>query len=245
MKEEPLKGGMSARQVVKIENRVHRSKSSNHVFVHQVLRHLEQFDFSYAPRFLDVDNKEREILTFIEGEVPRAFELDFEQIKQAVEVLRKLHDVLAKSALKGKKQTICHNDFAPWNIIIKNNQVVGIIDFDECAPGNRMDDLAYFIWTFLDLGTSNDADGLQIDKIDKLIHAYGSGIQKADLVPAILEQQYRILKFRQQIIKEEKDAALVDFSKSAVQRIQKSMVWLRFNRKKIEETILKIKNGNE
>ena len=53
-----LKGGMSAREVVKIGDRVHRTASSRAAFVHKVLGHLEDAGFAYAPRFLDKDEEE-------------------------------------------------------------------------------------------------------------------------------------------------------------------------------------------
>ncbi len=36
--------------------------------IHKLLQHLENKGFHYAPKFLGVDEKDREILSFIEGE---------------------------------------------------------------------------------------------------------------------------------------------------------------------------------
>ncbi|MEO1805925.1 MAG: aminoglycoside phosphotransferase family protein [Bacteroidota bacterium] len=227
-----LKGGMSAREVVKIGDRVHRTASSRAAFVHKVLGHLEDAGFAYAPRFLDIDEEGREILTFIVGEVPREIPLTFPQKVEAMKILRGLHDCLATSNLKGTYETICHHDFAPWNVIVNQGRVVGVIDFDEAAPGNRIDDVAYFIWTFLDLGVSEDSDEVQIKHIGELMDAYRLE-NRAAWVPAIVLQQKKIQDFRQQIVSEGQDPDLVAFSKNALINIQKSIAWVHTHRERI------------
>ncbi|MEL6656169.1 MAG: aminoglycoside phosphotransferase family protein [Bacteroidota bacterium] len=231
-----LSGGMNTENVLKIGDEVHRTRSSNHEFIQRILRFLEHSNFSYSPRFLGIDQKGREILTFIEGEVPREFALSLQQKIDAIKILRKLHDVLAKCDAKGASETICHNDFAPWNIIVKNDKVVGVIDFDESAPGDRIDDIAYFIWTFLDLGVSAESVEAQIGNIAALVRAYGL-LRKEELISAIFKQQRRILAFRKQIVASEEDEHLVSFSQQAIINIQKSIDWVDKYREEIEKAI--------
>jgi aminoglycoside phosphotransferase (APT) family kinase protein len=38
---------------------------------------------------------------------------------------------------------ICHNDFAPYNLINDGNEFTSIIDFDLVGPGPRIRDVAY------------------------------------------------------------------------------------------------------
>lgn len=48
-------------------------------------------------------------------------------------------------------EIICHNDFAIYNIIFNKEQPVGIIDFDMAAPGPKMWDVVYSLYTSVPL----------------------------------------------------------------------------------------------
>lgn len=48
-------------------------------------------------------------------------------------------------------EVVCHNDFAMYNIIFNNEKPVGIIDFDVAAPGPRLWDIAYTLYTCVPL----------------------------------------------------------------------------------------------
>ena len=84
-----LAGGRTATEVVRIGNTVRRSVGPNSEFKHALLKLLEEKSFAHAPRFLGIDEKGREILTFMEGEVPHG-EMSWtdDQLVKVVQMLK-------------------------------------------------------------------------------------------------------------------------------------------------------------
>jgi hypothetical protein len=64
--EEKLAGG-NVSNVYRFEDTVRREIKPNSLKIHKLLQHLESKGFNYAPKFLGIDEKYREILSFIEG----------------------------------------------------------------------------------------------------------------------------------------------------------------------------------
>jgi aminoglycoside phosphotransferase (APT) family kinase protein len=51
---------------------------------------------------------------------------------------------------------ICHNDFAPYNLIFDGQKPVALIDFDVAGPGPRLRDVAMGAYWFTPLSFSSD-----------------------------------------------------------------------------------------
>src|SRR5207245_171495 len=64
-----LRGG-AVTEVVRVGDTVRRPPGPRAAYVRELLRFLEQRGWSAAPRYLGVDDKGRETLTFVSGEVP-------------------------------------------------------------------------------------------------------------------------------------------------------------------------------
>ncbi|GAB5553440.1 MAG: phosphotransferase [Saprospiraceae bacterium] len=219
--------------MVRIGELVHRSSGSNAPFAHALLQHLEQVQFPNTPRFRGIDSQGRTKLTFLPGAVPDGDHLEDTQIIACVQLLRGFHDAAALSPLCGDQETICHHDFAPWNVIFQGDQLVGVIDFDEAKPGERIIDLAYFLWTFLNLGTSDKPADILIEKIVLLCEVYGLKDGR-NLVPAILKEQARILSFRKEHALNASTADERIFSAGAVKSIQQEIVWVKTHQMAID-----------
>jgi len=153
----PLTGGNVNPNVVRIGNTVHRSTTVISPTVHQLLLHLEEKGFEGCPRFLGIDDQQREILSFLDGEtgIHSYIWQGDEPVIATAKLLRSYHDStldFAKSASMAwgitypdpsRHEVICHNDFAPYNFIYRSQSPYAIIDFDLVGPGPRLRDVAY------------------------------------------------------------------------------------------------------
>jgi len=168
MTEIPLTGGNVNHQVVRVGDTVRRATTPHSANVHALLRQLEHAGFKHAPRYLGMDDKGREILTFIPGETefPATLWSDDTALISAARMLRQYHDASAEMVAShptgwayaypdtSQHQVICHNDFAPYNMVFDHDMPVAIIDFDLAGPGPRLRDLAYLAYWMVPLSFS-------------------------------------------------------------------------------------------
>lgn len=175
--EEKLTGG-NVSTVYRIGNTVRRELNPESIRVHKLLKHLEYKGFSYAPKFLGIDGKGREILSFIEGEAGhyplKKYMWSDDVLIEIAKMLRRYHDAVTDFPIEKGWQLIdhtpepfevlCHNDFAIYNIIFDQKRPVGIIDFDVAGPGPRLWDIAYTLYTCVPLSRLYlDATGATIN----------------------------------------------------------------------------------
>jgi len=193
--EVPLRGGRSTSDVVRIGPCVHRPTAPNSPFVHDLLLHLERVGFDGSPRFRGFDTGGREILSFIAGDMgtgaPPGAWSDV-VLADAAGLLRRLHDATAGSPLTGTEETVCHNDFAPWNTVFRAGRPVAVIDFDDAGPGPRVRDLAYAAWCWLALGRASFGVAAQARRVGLLGEAYGMTPDR-NLLDALELRQREIL----------------------------------------------------
>jgi Ser/Thr protein kinase RdoA (MazF antagonist) len=111
---------------------------------------LERVGFDAAPRRLGIDDKGRDILTWVEGETfidrsqmhpyigdpPTRVTFPEEQITAAMKLLRRYHDVF-------DAELICHGDVGPWNLVWRDGVPIAVIDFENVHPGEASEDVAY------------------------------------------------------------------------------------------------------
>ncbi|MBH0168266.1 aminoglycoside phosphotransferase family protein [Fictibacillus sp. 18YEL24] len=162
--EEILTGG-NVSTVFRLGDTVRRELKPESARVHKLLKHLENKGFTYAPKFLGIDEKDREILSFIEGEAGhyplKKYMWSDDVLMEIAKMLRRYHDAVADFPIEKCWQPIghtpepfevlCHNDFAIYNIIFDHERPVGIIDFDVAGPGPKLWDIAYTLYTCVPL----------------------------------------------------------------------------------------------
>lgn len=169
-----LTGGRVTAEVVRKGDSVYRSMCENASFVHQVLQFLEENGVACAPRYLGIDEKNREILDYIEGTVPDNLGLfSVEQCCQAVRIIKELHGCLRKFPGCPEGLTVCHNDLSPCNFVFMNERPIAVIDWDAAAFGHPLDDLAYAVWMWLDIGNETCSDADVKMRMEAMLDAYG------------------------------------------------------------------------
>lgn len=218
--EEPLTGG-NVSDVSRIGDTVRREQKPDSERIHRLLHHLEKRGFTGSSRFLGIDPQDREILSFIEGEAGnyplQPYMRSDSVLEETARLLRAYHEAVADfpiptdwQPLDGTPEPlelICHNDFAVYNVIFQNERPVGIIDFDVAAPGPRIWDIAYTMYTFVPLSRHQmtaegetrfyDAveDQEQIRRRVKLfLSAYGEPELQGDLYGTVLLRVEALIK---------------------------------------------------
>jgi hypothetical protein len=120
------------RRVVRIGDTVRRPPHPWSATIHELLRHLEDIEFPYSPRFLGIDAEGREMLGYLDGEsgpAGWAKVVDDTGLVAMARLLREYHEAVrgfrpspeARWATDrgpvGAGELICHGDFGPWNLV--------------------------------------------------------------------------------------------------------------------------------
>lgn len=203
--EERLDGGTSNRGlVVRVGDTVRRPQTAASPAVHALLRHLKERGFDGAPRFLGEDEDGREVLSYVEGDVPTApypaWSMTDEALRSVAELMRRYHHAVTGFDPAGhvwgsqvpsayREGMVGHNDPSPDNVVFRDGRAVAFIDFDLASPGSRLWDLALLVRLWVPLRDPLDVpDALAArmpDRLQLAMDAYGlAEAERARLVPA-------------------------------------------------------------
>jgi Ser/Thr protein kinase RdoA (MazF antagonist) len=158
---------------VRAGDTVRRAAGPHTANVHALLVHLRAHGFPEAPEPLGLDERGREVLAFVPGDVPEyplpAWALADGALVAVARLARRLHDASVGFAGDG---VICHNDLAPYNTVYVAERPVAFIDWDFAAPGQRAWDLAHAAWRFVPLNAGTDMSETA-RRLRLLLDAYG------------------------------------------------------------------------
>ncbi|AJD89672.1 aminoglycoside phosphotransferase [Jeotgalibacillus malaysiensis] len=233
LQELELTGG-NISKVVRSGNTVRREMKEGSERIHKLLLHLEAKGYPYSPQFLGIDEQGREILTFIDGEAgnypAKSYMWSDENLRKIAAMLRDYHEAVSDFAFDESwtslprapegREVICHNDFAIYNLIFRDSEVCGVIDFDVAAPGPVSWDVAYTLYTCVPLsrfylaesGEKIKTDSAeQLRRIEVFLKAYGKEFGN------ILDVVIRRLEALCQLITEKAEAGDPAFRKMQVE----------------------------
>lgn len=186
--------------VVRIGDRVHRAASPQSATIQRLLTHVRAQGVDWVPAPHGFDSHGREVLDFIPGEVVHdapPWQRDMQIVVAVASALRQWHDATVSFERTpadvwwqpeiAPVEVICHVDFAPYNHVFRDRQLVGAIDFDLCTPGPRLWDLAYTAYRYVPLTPHRDDSALdgpapdrsdfshveQRERLEAFVAAYG------------------------------------------------------------------------
>lgn len=203
-----LPGG-DINDVIRIGDTVRRPCGPWTPAVHALLRHFERVGFDGAPRVLGIDDKQREILSYVEDRAGLAPVPAGDEVPVALGgLLRRMHDAQAGfvpppdaawqrhvgQQLGG--EVICHLDVFWTNVIFQGDLPIALIDWDFAAPADRIFDVACAASYWAPLRTDEQAaqwglpTGRRGERMRSICDAYGlSGEDRSHLLDALVVQQ--------------------------------------------------------
>jgi len=190
--------------------------------VHRLLGLYAAAGIAETPRPLGFAADGRERLSFLPGVVPNyplpAWVWADSVLDDAAMLLRRLHDASLpltglrdgwRSPVREPAEVVCHNDFAPYNLVFAGERLHGVIDFDFCSPGPRVWDLAYLAYRLAPLTgwteAGEPADDARAARLARLLASYGSDVTPVGLLPVVAERLRALADFS--------DAASVELGK--------------------------------
>ncbi|CAN5441142.1 hypothetical protein BH10ACT2_BH10ACT2_21270 [soil metagenome] len=156
-----LKGGIAnAGSVVRVGAHVLRPSNRHTPTIHRFLTTIANVDFTGASQPIGVDDDGRERLHFISGDVPippfpKWAQTD-DVLSSIARLMRRFHDASRQFKFQADDTwsdemvdpdgglLVCHNDVCLENVVFRDGEAVGLLDFDFAAPGRAEYDLACF-----------------------------------------------------------------------------------------------------
>ncbi|MEU7847715.1 phosphotransferase [Micromonospora parva] len=106
-----------------------------------------------------------------------------------------------RSPVRQPAEVICHNDFAPYNMVFTDRRLSGVIDWDTASPGPRLWDVAYLAYRLVPLADPSNGDAIDSDlgerarRLCLLAAAYGLQVAPADILPVAVARLHDLAAF--------------------------------------------------
>lgn len=224
--------------------------------VHKFLDFMHNNGADFVPMPYGIE-KGHEILSYIHGDVfndplPDIF-YDDSMIVSSALLLKKFHEISknfipfitkdCKWMLEPMSpiEVICHGDYAPYNVVIVNDTVKAIIDFDTIHPGSKLWDVSYAIYRWIPFIDGSDDDFEDyLRKIRLFLDVYGISY---DYRKEVIKVMIKRLKALTDYMQREAKAGNIDFQRNIndghLKKYFDDIVYLKKNESRIINGIRK------
>jgi hypothetical protein len=153
-----LAGGVAnAGAVVRVGDTVRRPAGPTSASVQALFAYLRAAGFDGVPEPLGTDDRGREMLSYIPGDVPvppyPAWALADDTLASVARLLRRYHEAAAgfdpggwpwstELADPAGGPIVIHGDVCPENVVFRGGEAVALLDFDFAGPGRPLSDVA-------------------------------------------------------------------------------------------------------
>jgi hypothetical protein len=214
--DEVVLSGGNMTPVVRVGDTVRRAAGPWTPVIHALLGHLRAEGFTTVPEPLGLDEQGREIISLLPGRVATYplddFVLADAMLVRVARLLRAYHDATVGFVAPAggvwqwpahePAEVICHNDFAPYNLMFEGSELTGVIDFDVASPGPRVWDMGYTAYRFVPLTAPGNPDvaftgaAEQARRLQRFCEAYGdTTIQPSAVISAAAAKLRELVAF--------------------------------------------------
>lgn len=195
--EQLLEGGNVSDGVVRIGSTVRKPWMDSTPGVFEFMTAVRKAGVD-VPAVLGKDEQGRQITEFIPGRLALDSDpLSHTELHRVGAMVRAIHDA-SKSFVPPRdarwtvaipspgEELVCHNDLAPWNLIIGDRWT--FIDWDAAAPSTRLWDLAYAAQAFT-LSYTNQAPEEAAQNLTAFIDGYDADRRMREQLPEAMSKR--------------------------------------------------------
>lgn len=192
-----LTGGNASEIVVRIGNTVRKPWLENSAAVQSYLSALRSSGVD-VPQPLGRDEHGRSTVEYIEGELAMDhLPLGRDDLLRVGRMIRQIHDASETVVIRNpgnwkmllpaeNPNLMCHNDLAPWNLIMGDRWV--FIDWDGAGPSTRLWDLAYAAQSFGLLFDGQPVNDAAL-RLRAVVDGYGADAALRKALPAAMAKR--------------------------------------------------------
>lgn len=194
--EQPLAGGNTSGDVVRIGDTVRKPWTAATPSVHAFMAHLRRHGVD-VPEVMGKDHRGRQVLEFVPGSTAQSRRLTPGELRRVGALVRSIHDAATahtpaedlpwENVLPAPSQELlCHNDLAPWNLVVGERWA--FIDWDGAGPSTRLWDLAYSAQTFT-LNDPSEDPMLAAARLASFIDGYDADSSLRGALPGTMAER--------------------------------------------------------